>query len=55
VSAVAVWGCLVVGIGIVSSNWLIGLIVEEDPVNRVLLTLSKERILPKFSASKTGI
>jgi hypothetical protein len=26
----------------VSSIWLIGLIVDEDPVNRVFVTLSKE-------------
>ena len=34
-----------VGIGFVSSIWLIGLIVEEDPVSRVSFTLSKERNL----------
>ena len=45
VSNVAAWGRSVFGIGFVSSIWLMGLIVEEDPVNRVFVTLSKERTL----------
>ena len=44
-SALAAWGCSVVGIGFVSSSWLMGLIVDEDPVSRVSVTLSKERNL----------
>jgi len=51
---VAAWGCSVVGIGFVSSIWLIGLIVEEDPVNRVLFDLSKERILPDLHSIDDG-
>jgi hypothetical protein len=46
VSATAAWGCSVVGIGFVSLIWLIGLILEEDPVNRVSVTLSKKGNLP---------
>jgi hypothetical protein len=42
------WGCSVVGIGFVSSIWLIGLIVEEDPVNRMFATLSKKGNLPEL-------
>jgi len=45
---VAAWGCSVVGIGFVSSIWLIRLIVEEDPVSRMSVTLSKDGSLPKF-------
>ena len=44
----AAWGCSVVGIGFVSSIWLIRLIVEEDPVSRMSGTLSKDGNLPKF-------
>ena len=44
----AAWGRSVVGIWFVSSIWFIGLIVEEDPVNRMPSTLSKEGNLPKF-------
>jgi hypothetical protein len=44
----------VVGIGFVSSIWLIGLIVEEDPVNRVFVTLSNERSLPEFHSVDDG-
>ncbi len=38
-----VWGCSAVGIGFVSSIWLMGLIVKEDPFSRVPFALSKER------------
>jgi hypothetical protein len=51
---VAAWGCSVVGIGFVSSIWLMGLIVEEDPVNRMPFTLSKEGILPEFHSLDDG-
>ena len=47
-SAVAVWECSVVGIGFVSSIWLIGLIVRDNPFNRVFVTLSKEGNLAGF-------
>ncbi len=46
-SAVVAWGCLVVGIGLFSSIWLIGLIVEEDPFNRIPVALSNEGNLAK--------
>jgi hypothetical protein len=52
---VAAWGCSVVGIGFVSSIWLMGLIVEEDPVNRMPFTLSKERILPEIHRVEDGV
>jgi hypothetical protein len=45
---------MVVGIGFVSSIWLIGLIVEEDPVNRMPFTLSNERNLPEFRSVDDG-
>jgi hypothetical protein len=45
---------MVVDIGLVSSIWLIELIVEEDPVNRMPFTLSKERNLPEFRSVDDG-
>ena len=53
-SALAASGCSVVGIGFVSSIWLMGLIVEEDPVNRVFVTLSKKRNLPEIHSVDDG-
>ncbi|MDK1026746.1 MAG: hypothetical protein QGM49_05380 [Actinomycetota bacterium] len=44
----AVGGCWRVCIGFVSSIWFMGLIVEEDPLSRVLFGLSKERNLTGF-------
>jgi len=51
---VAAWGCSEVRIGFVSSIWLIGLIVDEDPVNRVSFTLSKEGNLPELHSVDDG-
>jgi hypothetical protein len=45
---------MVVGIRFISSIWLIGLIVDEDPVNRVSFTLSNGRILPEFRSVDDG-
>ena len=44
----AVGGCWQVGIGCVSSIWFMGLIVEEDPLSRVLFGLSKKENLTGF-------
>ena len=43
-----------VGIGFISAIWLIGLTVEENPVNRVFVTLSKERTLPELHSIDDG-
>jgi hypothetical protein len=54
VSALAAWGCSVVGIGFVSSIWLMGLILEEDPVSRMFATLSKKGNLPELHSVDDG-
>jgi len=50
----AAWECSLVRIRFVSSIWLIGLIVEEDPFNRVSRTLSRERNLAGFRPLNSG-
>lgn len=44
----AVGGCWRVCIGFISSIWFMGLIVEEDPLSRVLFGLSKKKNLDTF-------